>query len=62
MLRRLFWIALGAAGALHVDRWLREKRASLTPNAITGSVLDKVNQRLEAKNQAAAPRQGQPGS
>lgn len=62
MLKRLFWVALGAAGALQVDRWLREKRASLTPNALTGSVLDKVNQRLEAKNQATAPRHGQPGS
>ena len=47
MLRRLFWIVLGAVGALQADRWLRQKRSQLTPNALTGTLLDKVNQRLE---------------
>ena len=47
MLRRLFWIVLGAMGALQADRWLRQKRSQLTPNAITGTMLDKINQRLE---------------
>ena len=47
MLRRLFWIVLGAVGALQADRWLRQKRSQLTPNAITGTMLDKINQRLE---------------
>ena len=48
MLRRLFWIVLGAVGALQADRWLRQKRSQLTPNAITGTMLDKINQRLES--------------
>ncbi|CAN5534838.1 hypothetical protein BH20ACT21_BH20ACT21_16230 [soil metagenome] len=48
MLRRLFWIVLGAMGALQADRWLRQKRSQLTPNAITGTMLDKINQRLES--------------
>jgi len=47
MLRRLLWIVLGAVGALQADRWLRQKRSQLTPNAITGTMLDKINQRLE---------------
>jgi hypothetical protein len=47
MLRRLLWIVLGAVGALQMDRWLRQKRAQFTPNALTGTVLDKINQRLE---------------
>ena len=47
MLRRLFWIVLGAVGALQADRWLRQKRSQLTPNAITGTMLDKINLRLE---------------
>ena len=49
MIRRLFWIALGAAAALQLDRWLEARKARFTPNALTGSLLDKVNQRLEAK-------------
>ena len=55
MLRRIFWIVLGAVGALQADRWLRQKRSQLTPNAITGTMLDKINQRLEnnrARNQS----------
>ena len=47
MLKRLFWIVLEAVGALQADRWLRQKRSQLTPNAITGTMLDKINQRLE---------------
>ncbi|MGI8519516.1 MAG: hypothetical protein ACR2MC_02725 [Actinomycetota bacterium] len=55
MLKRLFWIVMGAMGALQADRWLRQKRSQLTPNAITGTMLDKINQRLEsnrARNQS----------
>jgi hypothetical protein len=47
MLKRLLWIVVGAVGALQADRWLRQKRSQLTPNAITGTMLDKINQRLE---------------
>jgi hypothetical protein len=48
MIKSIFWILLGAVGALQVDRWLRRKRAQLTPGALTTTLLDKVNQRLEA--------------
>lgn len=49
MIRRLFWIAVGAAGVLQLDRWLEQKRAKLSAHAVTGTMLDKLNQRLEAK-------------
>ena len=49
MIKRLFLVALGAAGALQLDRWVQQKRSKLTPSAMTGSMLDKINQRLEAK-------------
>jgi hypothetical protein len=39
-----------------MDRWLRQKRAQLTPNAITGTVLDKINQRLEQNRARTASR------
>jgi hypothetical protein len=56
MLRRLFWIVLGAVGALQADRWLRQKRSQLTPNAITGTVLDKINRRLESNRARSQSR------
>lgn len=60
MLRRLFWIAVGAAGALQADRWLRQQKDRFRPNAITGTLLDKVNQKLEETNARAtsAPAPG----
>jgi hypothetical protein len=48
MLRRIFWILVGVIAALQADRWFRERRRRFTPNAITGSLLDKINERLEA--------------
>ena len=49
MIKRLLLVAVGMAGALQLDRWLQRKRAKWSPNAVTGSMLDKINQRLEAK-------------
>jgi hypothetical protein len=54
VIKSLFWVAVGAAGALQADRWLDKKKARFTPNAMTGSLLDKVNQRLESKRQTSA--------
>lgn len=55
MLKRLFWIAVGAVLALQADRFLREQRARFTPNALTGALLDKINERLEAGRRAGPP-------
>ena len=54
MLKSVFWVAVGAAGALQADRWLERRKAKFTPHAITGTMLDKVNSRLE-KNQSRGP-------
>ena len=56
MLKSLLWVAAGAAGALQADRWLRQKRARLSPNAVAGSFLDRVNDRLEAGRAPSATR------
>lgn len=53
MLRRFFWVAVGAAGALQADRWMRSKRARFTPHALTGTLLDKINTKLESSRSRA---------
>jgi hypothetical protein len=47
VLKRLIWIALGMVFALELEHWLEIRRARLTPNAITGRMLDGINRRLE---------------
>jgi hypothetical protein len=54
MLKRIFWILVGAMAALQADRWIRERRQRFTPNAITGTLLDKINERLEASRNRAS--------
>jgi hypothetical protein len=53
MFKRLFWVVLGAVAALQADRWLREQKGRFTPNALTGTLLDKVNRRLETQRATA---------
>ena len=48
MVKSVFWVAVGAAGALQADRWMRQKRERWAPSAVTGTLLDKVNQKLES--------------
>lgn len=59
MVKRLFWIAVGAAGALQADKWLREQKARFRPSVLTGTVLDKVNEKLE-RDRAAHAAPGMP--
>jgi hypothetical protein len=49
MIKRILSLALGAALALEFDRWWARRRTRFTPNALTGSLLDKVNSRLESR-------------
>ncbi|MEO8324148.1 MAG: hypothetical protein ABI571_08450 [Actinomycetota bacterium] len=53
MVKRLFWIAVGAAIALQFDRWWQARSASFTPNALTGTFLDSLNRKLENKPRQA---------
>ncbi len=62
MVKSVFWVAVGAAGALQADRWMRQKRERWAPRAVTGTLLDKVNQKLEssrgdARADSVDPRQ-----
>ena len=52
MVKSIFWVAVGAAGALQADRWMRQKRDRWAPSAVTGTLLDKVNRKLESKADA----------
>jgi hypothetical protein len=47
MIKRFLAVTLGAAVILQLDKWWADRKARLTPNALTGSLLDKVNERLE---------------
>ncbi len=49
MIKRLLLIALGAAAALQLERTLERMRLRLSPNAVTGTLLDKLNRRLESE-------------
>ncbi|CAN5702401.1 hypothetical protein BH20ACT23_BH20ACT23_06870 [soil metagenome] len=49
MIKSVIKIALGAALALTLDRWIEERRKRWNPNAVIGRGLDTANQRLEQK-------------
>ena len=49
MIKSALWVAVGAAAALEADKWLEKRKAKYRPSAITGTLLDKVNASLEAK-------------
>lgn len=50
LVKKAFWIAVGMVGALEADRWLSRQRVRMSPRAMTGSMLDKLNQTLERRN------------
>ena len=52
MIRSIFWVAVGAVGALEADRMLDKVRDRLRPSNVTSTVLDKVNAKLESKQAA----------
>ena len=41
------WAAFGAVGAIELSMWADRQREKMQPRAITGALLDKVNQSLE---------------
>lgn len=58
MIKRLLWVVLGAAGALQADRWFQQQRARFRPSALTGTLLDATNKKLEKRrgNGSTRPR------
>lgn len=49
MIKRILWILLGAAGALQADKWLQQQRDRFRPSALTGTILDATNKRMEKR-------------
>lgn len=47
MIRSLFWVAVGAAGALEADKMLDKVRDRIRPSNVTTTLLDKINSKLE---------------
>jgi hypothetical protein len=52
VIKKLFWVAVGAVGALEADKWFERARHRLRPSALTGSLLDKANRTLEKRRVA----------
>lgn len=48
LIKSLFWVAVGAAGALESERLMSRARMRFSPSAVTGGLLDKVNSKLES--------------
>ncbi len=47
MIKSVLLIGVGAAGALHAERLLKKTKTRISPRAVTDSMLDKMNRRLE---------------
>lgn len=56
LIRKLFWVLVGIAAALQVDRWLGKQRTRWSPNAITGGLLDMLNESMERRAGPSSPR------
>jgi hypothetical protein len=58
MIKRLLWVVVGAVGALQADKWFQQQKARFRPSALTGTLLDATNRRMEKRrgNTSAGPR------
>lgn len=57
MIKRIFWVVVGAVGALQADKWLQQQKDRFRPNALTTTILDATNKRMEKRRaRTAGPR------
>ena len=57
MIKRILWVVIGAVGALQADKWLQQQRDRFRPSALTGTILDATNKRMEKRRaRTAGPR------
>ncbi len=49
VLRKFFWVLVGVAAALELERWLDRQRVRMSPHAVTGGILNKLNETLERR-------------
>ena len=54
MLKALFWTIVGAVGALEGERQFARLWTRYKPSAMTGSLLDRANRRLEENRRQAS--------
>ena len=50
LIKVAFWMFVGVAVALEGEKWLEKFGARMRPSSVTGSLLDRLNNKLE--NQA----------
>jgi hypothetical protein len=55
MIKAFIWVVVGVIAALQVERWLGGLKARFSPSAVTGTMLDRVNERLERDRFGARP-------
>jgi hypothetical protein len=58
MVKTVFWVAVGAAGALQGERLVAKLRTRVSPRFVTDGLLDKVNSRLESQRGKDVPAPG----
>jgi hypothetical protein len=57
MIKRILWVVVGAVGALQADKWLQQQKDRFRPSALTGTLLDATNKRMEKRRtRSAGPR------
>ena len=47
MIKAVGLVVLGAIGALEAEKWLARAKMRMTPRAITDSMFDRLNAKLE---------------
>ena len=50
LIKVAFWMFVGVAVALEGEKWMEKLGARLSPSSMTGSLLDRVNRKLEAQS------------
>lgn len=50
LIKVAFWMFVGVAVALESEKWLEKLGARMKPSSMTGSLLDRLNTKLEAQS------------
>jgi hypothetical protein len=50
LIKIAFWMFVGVAVALESEKWLEKLGARMKPSSMTGSLLDRLNTKLEAQS------------
>ena len=49
LIKTAFWMFVGVALALESEKWMGKLGARMKPSSMTGSLLDRLNTKLEAQ-------------